>query len=129
MKYMLGVDLGTSGTKTVLFDQAGRSVASAAAEYPMRQPCNGWAEQDPADWHHAAVETIRAVMEQSGVAPQDVVSLGIAGQMHGLVMLDGDGRVLRPPSSGATSAPRRSATRLPPRWARTGSSASPPTRR
>lgn len=96
MKYMLGVDLGTSGTKTVLFDQAGRSVASAAAEYPMRQPCNGWAEQDPADWHHAAVETIRAVMEQSGVAPQDVASLGIAGQMHGLVMLDGDGQVLRP---------------------------------
>lgn len=96
MKYVLGIDLGTSGTKTVLFDQEGRGVCSSTVEYPMAQPQNGWAEQDPADWWHAAVSTIRTVLEKSGVDKKDVVSLGISGQMHGLVMLDKDGHVLRP---------------------------------
>ena len=50
LEYLLGVDLGTSGTKTVLFDTEGNTVASATIEYPMYQPQNGWAEQDPADW-------------------------------------------------------------------------------
>ena len=49
MKYVLGIDLGTSGTKTVLFDQRGTVLASATVEYPMDQPKNGWAEQNPAD--------------------------------------------------------------------------------
>ena len=47
MKYLLGIDLGTSGTKTVLFDQNGKGICSATVEYPMYQPQNGWAEQDP----------------------------------------------------------------------------------
>ena len=46
-EYVLGVDLGTSGTKTVLFDKQGRAIASASREYPLDQPRNGWAEQDP----------------------------------------------------------------------------------
>ena len=96
MKYVLGIDLGTSGTKTVLFDQDGRVMASATVEYPMAQPKNGWAEQDPADWWRAAVETIRQVLAKSGVAAGDVKALGISGQMHGLVMLDEAGDVLRP---------------------------------
>ncbi len=96
MKYVLGIDLGTSGTKTVLFDQEGRVMASATVEYPMAQPKNGWAEQDPADWWRAAVETIRQVLAKSGVAAGDVKALGISGQMHGLVMLDEAGEVLRP---------------------------------
>ncbi len=95
MKYVLGVDLGTSGTKTVLFDQNGTVIASSTVEYPMYQPQNGWAEQDPEDWYHASVETIHQVLSKSGVNVQDVVSLGISGQMHGLVMLDDKGNVLR----------------------------------
>ena len=95
MKYVLGVDLGTSGTKTVLFDQNGTVIASSTVEYPMYQPQNGWAEQDPEDWYHASVETIHQVFSKSGVNVQDVVSLGISGQMHGLVMLDDKGNVLR----------------------------------
>ena len=95
MKYVLGIDLGTSGTKTVLFDQEGRAQASCTVEYPMYQPFNGWAEQDPMDWYHAAVETIRSVLEKSGVDKRDVAALGISGQMHGLVMLDEQGQVLR----------------------------------
>ena len=62
MKYLLGIDLGTSGTKTVLFDQAGAAVASATVEYPLLQPRNGWAEQRPEDWWNAAVSTIRTVL-------------------------------------------------------------------
>ena len=95
MKYVLGIDLGTSGTKTVLFDQTGHAVASATVEYPLYQPHNGWAEQDPADWWNAAAATIRTVLQKSAIAPADVVSLGISGQMHGLVMLDENGNVLR----------------------------------
>ncbi len=95
MKYVLGIDLGTSGTKTVLFDQEGRGQASCTVEYPMYQPHNGWAEQDPMDWYNAAVTTIRSVLEKSGVNPADVAALGISGQMHGLVMLDEKGQVLR----------------------------------
>ena len=61
MKYLLGIDLGTSGTKTVLFDEKGKSVASKTIEYPLYQPKNGWAEQDPDDWYNAAVNTVKAV--------------------------------------------------------------------
>ena len=111
MKYVLGVDLGTSGTKTVLFDQTGKSVCSATVEYPMAQPQNGWAEQDPADWAGAAVSTIRSVLTGSGVSPEDVVSLGISGQMHGLVMLTEAGKSFGLPSSGAISGRRRNAKR------------------
>ena len=88
MTYLLGVDLGTSGTKTVLFDAEGREVSSQSVEYPLYQPQNGWAEQDPRDWWNAAVSTIRGVLEKSGVNPGDVKGLGISGQMHGLVLLD-----------------------------------------
>lgn len=96
MKYVLGIDLGTSGTKTVLFQQDGRAVCSATVEYPMSQPQNGWAEQNPEDWWNAAVSTVRTVIQKSGVDAGEIVSLGISGQMHGLVMLDENGDVLRP---------------------------------
>lgn len=96
MKYLLGIDLGTSGTKTVLFDEHCVTIASATIEYPLSQPHNGWAEQNPEDWYRAAVGTIQSVLQQSGVAAENIVSVGISGQMHGLVMLDDQGRVLRP---------------------------------
>lgn len=54
MKYLIGIDLGTSGTKTVLFDGNGGVVKSKIVEYPMYQPQNGWAEQSPEDWYNAA---------------------------------------------------------------------------
>lgn len=95
MKYLLGVDLGTSGTKTVLFDEKGQALAAKTIEYPLYQPKNGWAEQDPLDWYNAAVDSIRAVLTESKIDAHDVAGLAIAGQMHGLVMLDKDGKVLR----------------------------------
>lgn len=95
MQYLIGVDIGTSGTKTVLFDETGRAVSSATAEYPLYQPQNGWAEQDPQDWWSAACSTIRAAIEKSGVDARDIEGVGLSGQMHGLVMLDANGNVLR----------------------------------
>ena len=95
MAYLIGIDLGTSGTKTVLFDQEGHVVASATVEYPMYQEHNGWAEQDPLDWWNATCQTIKAVIEKSGVSNQEVKAVGISGQMHGLVMLDKEGNLLR----------------------------------
>ena len=96
MRYVIGIDLGTSGTKTVLFDEQGGIIASALVEYPMAQPQNGWAEQEPSDWWNASVSTIREVIEKGGVNAEDIVSLGISGQMHGLVMLDEKNEVIRP---------------------------------
>lgn len=96
MAYVIGVDIGTSGTKTVLFDEAGTVIASHTVEYPLYQPKNGYAEQNPEDWREAAFSTIRAVMDKSGISPDAVMGIGLSGQMHGLVMLDQDCRVIRP---------------------------------
>lgn len=96
MAYVIGVDCGTSGTKTVLFDEKGTVIASKTIEYPMYQPKNGYAEQLPSDWANAMKGTIKAVMAQSGVSKDDVKGIGISGQMHGLVMLDKDNNVIRP---------------------------------
>jgi xylulokinase len=95
MKYVIGIDLGTSGTKTVLFNLKGGVIASASVEYPMYQPHNGWAEQDPADWVNAGYATLREVVQKSGVNPAEIAGIGISGQMHGLVMLDEAGKPLR----------------------------------
>ena len=96
MPYIIGIDIGTSGTRSVLFDGTGTAIAAATREYPLLQPHNGWAEQNPCDWWSAVIETLREIMETSGVNPGDIASLGLSGQMHGLVMLDKDGKVLRP---------------------------------
>ena len=95
MRYVIGVDIGTSGTKTVLFDEKGNAVSSFLVEYPLYQPKIGWAEQDPEDWWNATYTSINNVIKQSGVNPADIKGIGLSGQMHGLVMLDKDGNVLR----------------------------------
>lgn len=96
MAYFIGVDIGTSGTKTVLFDELGNVITSATVEYPMYQPQNGYAEQMPQDWDNAVMQTLAAVMKDSGVNKDDVKGIGLSGQMHGLVMLDENNAVIRP---------------------------------
>lgn len=96
MKYLIGIDVGTSATKTILFDENGTVVCSASAEYPLYQPQNGWAEQNPKDWKNAVLKTLRQTVDGSGVSGEDIKGIGISGQMHGLVMLDEVGEVLRP---------------------------------
>lgn len=96
MQYLLGIDVGTSGTKSVLFDTEGKALASSTAEYPLYQPRNGWAEQNPEDWWGAVVQTVSDVLCRSGVPSAEIQGIGISGQMHGLVLLDAEGSVLRP---------------------------------
>lgn len=95
MAYLLGVDIGTSGTKTVLFDVQGKTVASDTQEYPLYQPKNGWAEQDPEDWWRATHVSTMNVLRKSGVDAREIKGIGLSGQMHGLVLLDREGNVLR----------------------------------
>ncbi len=95
MSYLIGIDIGTSGTKTVLFDEQGRALGSATKEYPLYQPQNGWAEQDPNDWWDAVCVTCREVLSSCSADPKDVKGIGLSGQMHGLVMLDKCGDVIR----------------------------------
>ena len=95
MRYLLGIDVGTSGAKTLLIDADGDVVASATSEYPLYTPRPLWAEQEPEDWWRATVGSIRSVLERSGVRPADIAGLGLTGQMHGMVALDDKGQVLR----------------------------------
>lgn len=96
MSFYLGIDIGTSGTKTLLIDDTGRIVAQAAARYPLSHPRPLWSEQDPEDWWRATVKTIRKTVRQAKVKPGDVKSIGLSGQMHGSVFLDDRQRVIRP---------------------------------
>ena len=94
--YLLGIDVGTTGSKALLVDADGIVKASATTEYPMFTPRPLWAEQNPADWWDATVTSIRQVLDQSGAKPDQVSGVGLTGQMHGLVLLDAGGEVLRP---------------------------------
>lgn len=90
----LGLDVGTGGTRVVLVDERGKVVASASEEHaPFQSPFPGWAEQDPEDWWRAAQKAIREVVSATPRLRVDAV--GLTGQMHGAVMLDAAGAVLR----------------------------------
>ena len=86
---LVGIDVGTSGVKALALSPTGEVLARAEREYPLSTPQPGWAEQDPEDWWAATL----AALDELGVEP---ASIGLSGQMHGLVVLDGEGRVLRP---------------------------------
>lgn len=93
--YFLGIDIGTGGTRAVLVDEQGKLAASASCEHAaFRSPQPGWAEQDPEDWWRAAQEAIAAVLKLHPAA--EIKGIGLTGQMHGAVMLDATGAVLRP---------------------------------
>ena len=96
MGVSLGIDIGTSGTKTLAIDESGRILASASAEYPCEHPKPGWSEQSPELWWDATVETIRAVLAKGTFKAGDVTGIGLSGQMHGSVFLDAAGNVIRP---------------------------------
>jgi xylulokinase len=96
MSYLLGIDVGTTGTKTIIIDEKGKLIASSLEEYPLHTPRPKWAEQDPADWWLATVDSIKNVLAKSKVKPEEISGLGLSGQMHGLVLIDKDYNILRP---------------------------------
>ena len=95
MAYLLGIDIGTSGTKTILIDETGHVHARAVEEYPLYAPRPLWSEQEPGDWWNAACATTRRVIAQSGIDPKEIKGVGLSGQMHGSVFVDADGQALR----------------------------------
>ena len=93
----MGIDVGTGGTRALLVNETGRVLGSATAphdEMRMQQPL--WAEQEPVNWWDAAVSAIRAVLAQTAIDAGEIRGIGLSGQMHGLVLLDADGEVIRP---------------------------------
>ena len=95
--YALGIDVGTGGTRVLIVDQHGRVVASATEEHaPFASPQIGWAEQYPDDWWAACAIAVPRALERAGLRGNDIACLGFSGQMHGAVMLDENGSVVRP---------------------------------
>jgi xylulokinase len=95
--WFLGMDVGTGGTRAVIVDGAGRLIAGASSEHaPFRAEHPGWAEQDPEDWWRAAQEAIRMALAAAPESRQGIAAIALTGQMHGAVMLDEGGAVLRP---------------------------------
>jgi xylulokinase len=93
----LGIDIGTGGSRALLIDQKGAVRAGFTAPHEeMRMERPLWAEQRPENWWDAAVLAIRGVLAESGVSGSQIKGIGLSGQMHGLVMLDGAGAVIRP---------------------------------
>lgn len=90
----LGLDIGTSGVKAILVAQSGHVEATALTPLTLQTPRPGWAEQDPEAWWQATISSVRAVLEK--VPNAKVASMGISGQMHSSVFLDGAGDVIRP---------------------------------
>lgn len=96
MSVALGIDVGTSGTKTLAIREDGTILAGASAEYPCSYPKPGWSEQDPQLWWEATIETVGRVLDAAGLRPEEVSGIGLSGQMHGAVLLDDRGEVVRP---------------------------------
>ncbi|HEX8917871.1 MAG TPA: xylulokinase [Chloroflexota bacterium] len=88
MAHLLGLDIGTTGCKAALFDETGKSLGAATAEYPLIHPRPGWAEQDPETWWISTVEAIRSLLRQTGTDASEIAGIGLSGQMHGAVLLD-----------------------------------------
>ena len=95
MSVFLGIDIGTSGTKTLAIDPEGRILASALETYPCYAPKPLWSEQDPDDWWQGTIRSVRCTMEKAGLKPEDVKAIGLSGQMHGSVFLDRCDQVIR----------------------------------
>jgi xylulokinase len=96
MSIFLGIDVGTSGTKTLAMREDGKILATATVEYPLSSPRPGWSEQNPEHWWQAAVKSVRAVLKQGRIKPAAVGGIGLSGQMHGSVFLNARQQVIRP---------------------------------
>ena len=95
MRYLLGIDLGTSSLRSMLVSEKGKVVAVAGQEYPTHITHSDRGEQDTEDWWKSAKYTIHKVLKQSGIKSSEISGIGFSGQMHGMVLIDSNGNVLR----------------------------------
>ena len=96
MMYFLGIDTSTTGSKALVMDERGNVLAVASSPHTLQTPRPLWSEQDPREWWDAVSASIRSVLQQAGIGGEAIEAVGLTGQMHGLVLLDDDGNVLRP---------------------------------
>jgi xylulokinase len=96
MQLLLGIDLSTTGAKALLIDRDGRVVSSATTPLNLSTPHPLWSEQDPHEWWTATTSSIAQALATANASGLDVAAIGLTGQMHGLVLLDDRGEVLRP---------------------------------
>ncbi len=96
MAYLLGLDISTTGAKALIIDERGTVIVSHTTPQPISTPKPLWSEQNPADWWDGIVASIRAALQSSGIAADAISAIGLTGQMHGLVLMDASGKVLRP---------------------------------
>src|ERR1700729_3938883 len=96
MAHLLGIDIGTSGTKTLVCDEEGKVLATAMAEHPISSPKPGWSEQNPRDWWEATIAATKAVLKKAKLKGTYISAIGLSGQMHGSVFLGDGPDALRP---------------------------------
>jgi xylulokinase len=95
-QYFLGIDTSTTGSKALLIDERGEVIAVVSSPHTLQTLRPLWSEQDPREWWDAVVVSIRVVLEKAGISGEQIAAIGLTGQMHGLVLLDEAGNVLRP---------------------------------
>lgn len=91
-RHVLGIDVGTSGTKALIIDDSGRIAATATADHACLYPRPGWSEQRPDDWWKSVRSATRRVLRRAKLGQSDIAGVGLSGQMHGSVFLDARGR-------------------------------------
>jgi xylulokinase len=96
VSYVVGIDTSTTATKALVVDQGGAVVAAGNSYYDYDTPRPTWSEQDPRVWWDATVVAVRSALDRSGVTENDVDAIGLTGQMHGSVLLDANGDIVRP---------------------------------
>ena len=96
MGCFLGIDISTTSSKALVMDVTGKVIAVASSPHTLQTPKPLWSEQDPAEWWQAVTICIKAALQKAGISGEDVSAVGLTGQMHGLVLLDEAGEILRP---------------------------------
>src|SRR5829696_9048529 len=96
MAYFLGIDTSTTGSKALIMDERGEVIAAASSPHTLQTPRPRWSEQDPREWWEAVAASIRSALETAGIGGERIEAVGLTGQMHGLVLLNDGGNVLRP---------------------------------
>jgi xylulokinase len=95
MEYVIGVDIGTSAVKALLVNREGKNCYASVKSYPLIQETMGYSEQNPEDWVQQTILALKEIVQNSKVNAKDIVGISFSGQMHGLVLLDEQGNVIR----------------------------------